>query len=195
MGLIHVEPGYGAFVTAKKLNDTLGRLWSFTEERLSHGQTPRSRLLETRIVLASLELAGVFGVPAGTPIVRISRVRIADDVPMGLEEANLPSPYFPGLESHDFEKDSLYTTLDVVYKARPTKARQTIEATEPTVEERRLLELPPRTPVLRVCRTSALDDDRVIEYVRSVWRGDRYLLTVETGITSSPLMSGLAPSP
>lgn len=192
-GLILAEPGRGVFVAEKKLDAPLGRLWSFTEETLSRGQAPRSRLLETSVVLASLDLARVFGVRDGTPLVRISRVRLADDMPMGWEVAHLPRPLFPGLESHDFGQESLYATLHEVYGAIPTKARQTVEAAEPSVQERQLLELPPRTPVLRVSRTSALADDRVIEYVRGSWRADRYLMSVEVGYRDASHFGGLAP--
>jgi DNA-binding GntR family transcriptional regulator len=179
-GVVRIEPRFGAYVPERRVTDTLDRLWSFTEERRAHGQVPRNRLLETRIVVASLELAHVFDVTPGTPLVRIVRIRIADDVPMGIEESFLPSRLFPGLEIHDFESESLYATLEAEYGGRPSHGRQTIEAAEPSDEERSLLEMPPRTPVLRVRRISSGPDGRVMEYVRSVWRGDRYLLNVET---------------
>jgi GntR family transcriptional regulator len=181
-GMIQIEPGVGAFVSKKtKLDAPLGRLWSFTEEALARGQSPRSRVLETAVILASLDLASVFGVREGTQLVRISRVRMADGVPMGLEIAHLPRPLFPGIETHDFGTESLYTTLHESYGIRPTRARQTIEAAEPSAQEQELLELAPHIPVLRVSRISATDDDQVIEYVRGSWRADRSMLTIEIG--------------
>ncbi len=180
-GVVEGEPRYGMFVARGRVDHAAGMRLSFTEEMRARGQIARSRVLETSIIPASLDLARIFGVVAGTLLVRISRVRLADDMPLGWEVSHLPSAMFPGLESHDFERASLYATLEGVYGLRFSRSRQVVEAALPTKEERDLLDLPPRTPVLRVSSTSGLDDDRVIEYVRGVWRGDRYLLTIESG--------------
>jgi GntR family transcriptional regulator len=180
-GMLAMEPGRRSFVPHQKLDAPLDRRWSFTEGMRARGFVPSSRVLETRTVAASLDLARVFDIPPGSPLVQISRVRCLGGNPVGWEVAYLPCVYFPALETHDFGQKSLYATLDELYGAWPTKVRQTVEAVLPTEEECALLEATASTPVLRVVSTAALPDDRVIEHARGVWRGDRYLLTVEKG--------------
>ncbi len=46
-------------------------------------------------------------------------------------------------------------------------------------EERQLLELPQRVPVLRIHRLTSGSYGRIVEFVRAAYRGDRYQLTVE----------------
>ena len=80
---------------------------------------------------------------------------------------------------HDFERESLYQVLRATYGLQLCWARQTLAASEPTLEEQHLLEMLGPAPILRISRVTALADDRVAEFVRSAYRGDRYLFTVE----------------
>ena len=191
-GLVYIDPGRGTFVAERALELPTAVLWSFSEEMLARGQTPSSRLLELTVIPAALDLASVFAVVPGTPFVRISRVRLANNIPMGVEVAHLPSHLFPGLESYDLERESLYATLSRVYGVRPTRGHQTIGAAMPSAEQRALLELPPETPVIRCSRTSVVDDGHAIEFVSAVYRADRYLMTVDVGYSAADQASHLA---
>ena len=178
-GVVTARRGSGTFVSANKLEQPLSGLTSFTEDVRARGQRPGSRVLDATLVPAALEFAQVFHVEIGAPLVRITRVRLADDIPLAVETSYVLGRLCPGLESTDLENGSLYATLRDVYSVRPTIARQSIEAAAPTAEERALLELPSSAPVLRMSRVSMLTDGTVVEFVRATYRGDRYLLTVE----------------
>ena len=178
-GIVYSSRGRGTFVAEKKVEQPLRGLTSFTEDVQARGQHPTSRLIETVVVPAALELAHVFGVEAGAPLVRVKRVRLADDLPLAIETTHVLQRLCPGLETHDFGTESMYATLRGVYGISPAYARQSIEAATPTAEERALLDLPPHTPVLRMSRVTKVADGTVVEFVRATYRGDRYLLTVE----------------
>jgi GntR family transcriptional regulator len=178
-GVVTTRHGWGTFVADPKVEQPLRGPTGFTEDVRARGQRPGSRVLEAAVIPAALELAHIFDIETGAPLVRIVRVRLADDMPLAIETAHVLQRLCPGLETRDLERGSLYATLHDVYAVRPVVARQSIEAAMPTVEERRLLELPAGAPVLRMSRVTMLADGTVVEFVRATYRGDRYLLTVE----------------
>lgn len=173
-------PGKGTFVADRKIiEQPLQHLTSFTQDILARGMRPSSRLLEGRIVQASFEMARLFGLAPTVEIVQVTRLRLADDEPLAIEAVHIPSALVPGLLDRDLAAESLYLILGRDYGLALVGARQTIEAAEPTVEEQRILGLDGPRPVLRISRLTHDANGHVVEYARSVYRGDRYHLTVE----------------
>lgn len=178
-GTLYTIRGRGTFVSEQRLEQPLRGLTSFTQDADARGRRATSRVLSCTVIPAPLDLAGVFGVDAGSEVVRIHRLRLQDDLPLAIETSHVLHALVPGLATHDFEKESLYSVLRESYGLQLAWARQTLAASEPTLEEQHLLDLPGPTPILRISRVTALADDRVAEFVRSAYRGDRYLFTVE----------------
>ena len=178
-GVLYTRSGKGTYVAERKIEQPLQRLSSFTQDIASRGMRPASQVLEQRLVSAPLELAGTLGVPPGSEIVRIRRLRLADDEPLALETSHLPHSVCPGILGCDLARTSLYEILRAEYGVVVRSAKQTIEASQPVTEERRLLRLPQGVPVLRIHRLTSTTDGRLVEFVRSVYRGDRYQLHVE----------------
>jgi len=173
-------PGRGTFVADRRvIEQPLRHLTSFTQDISARGMRPSSRLIESRIIQATFEMARLFGLGPGAEITQITRLRLADDEPMALESVHIPSTLVAGLLKRDLETESLYSLLANDYGLVPTSARQTFEAALPTSDEQRLLDVEPSAPVLRISRLTSDASGKVVEYVRSVYRGDRYHLTVE----------------
>jgi GntR family transcriptional regulator len=173
-------PGKGTFVADRRvIEQPLRHLTSFTQDISSRGMRPSSRLVESRTIQATFEMARLFGLGPGAEITQISRLRLADDEPLAIESVHIPSALVPGLLARDLATESLYTVLANDFGLVPTSARQTIEAALPTPDEQRLLGVESSAPVLRISRLTSDASGRVVEYVRSVYRGDRYHLTVE----------------
>ncbi len=178
-GALYARSGKGTYVAEHKIEGPLQRLTSFTEDMLARGLRPSSRVLEAERIGAPLEIAEALGLPPGAELVRIRRLRLADDEPLALETAQLPHTRCPGLLTHDLAGRSLYEVLHTEYGIGLSRARQTIEAATPDDDERSLLHLPDGVPVLRIRRLTHAADDSPIEFVRAVYRGDRYQLGVE----------------
>jgi GntR family transcriptional regulator len=83
----------------------------------------------------------------------------------------------PGIAAEDFVSGSLYRRLRERYRVDATDAVQTTEPTVTDASEARLLGVPPYSPALLFERTTRDDGNRVIEFTRSVYRGDRYRIT------------------
>lgn len=178
--LLYSHAGRGTFVSDRKIiEQPLQHLTGFTQDMLARGMRPSSRVLDGRIVHASFEMARLFGLAPTIEIVRLTRLRLADDEPLAIETVHIPAPYVPGLLDRDLSAESLYTVLNREYGLSLSGARQTIEAASPTPEEMNIFAMDAPQPVLRISRLTFDANDRVVEYVRSVYRGDRYHLTVE----------------
>lgn len=178
--LLYVVQGKGTFVADPRIiKQPLHDLTSFTQDITSRGMRPSSRVVDGRIFRATFELARLFEIAVTAEIIQLTRLRLADDEPLAIETAHIPAAYAPGLLEHDLERNSLYSILGGEYGLILAQAHQTIEADEPTDEEIRLLEMDGKRPVLRISRITFDATGRIVEYVRAVYRGDRYHLTVE----------------
>ena len=178
-GRLYTRSGKGTYVAERKIEQPLQRLTSFTEDIRARGLRPASRVLGQEILPAPLELAEILGIRPGAELVRIRRLRVADGQPLAIETSHLPHALCPGILDFDLSTESLYELLGTRYGIELRSAKQTIEASEAVPDERQLLELPPNVPVLRLHRLTMSDTGRVVEFVRAVYRGDRYQLHVE----------------
>ena len=176
-----VEPrhGSGTYVRARRLEQTIDRVTGFTDEARHLGFRPGSRLLEIGLVAADGELAEALRCRLGDELLRIVRLRTADDQPLSLQYAHL-RPSLRGLTADELERHgSLYRALELRFGVVPQRARQTIGASLPTRRERVLLEIGPHDPVLALERTTFDPDDLPFEYVRSAYRTDRYRVALD----------------
>ena len=96
---------------------------------------------------------------------------------MAIETIRIPAALVPGIEPADFEFGSLYQLLRTRYEVVVTDAVQTTEPTVTDAAESRLLGVPVYAPALLFERTTKDGSGRVIEYARSIYRGDRYRIT------------------
>jgi GntR family transcriptional regulator len=172
-GLIYRLQGRGTFVAEAKITQSV-MLSSFSEDMRARGMSPGSRVLSQEVVAASDIVASNLEVAPGSAVVRIERVRTADGEPMALERAFLPSRTFPGLEDEDLTGVSLYEVLDRRYGVPVHTAVQRIGSVTLDDEEADMLGTPGGQAAFLIQRVTRASDEAVIEYVRSLYRGDRY---------------------
>ncbi|MSP12098.1 MAG: GntR family transcriptional regulator [Chloroflexi bacterium] len=173
-GLVYSRVGKGTFVSKPKIDQQLRTLTGFSLEMTSRGSAPSSRVLEARLQPSDAGQANMLHIPAGSEIVILGRVRLADGLPLAVETVYLPHHLCPNLLRHDFAVTSLYEVLEREYSFRLTRAEQTIEAALANSRDIGLLQLIPPAPVLVMERLTFTDQDVLIEYVQSTYRGDRY---------------------
>jgi GntR family transcriptional regulator len=137
----------------------------------------RSRVEEFRVEPAGARLGHRMQLSPSAELLYVARVRVVDDAPMAIEKIRLPAAMLPGIEPADFETGSLYQLLRLRYEVVATDAVQTIEPTVTDQHEADLLTVPVYAPALLFERTTRDAVGRVIEYTRSIYRGDRYRIT------------------
>jgi hypothetical protein len=85
----------------------------------------------------------------------------------------------PGLTRQDFEDHSFYELLRERYGISIASGTQSIEPTVTSEEESEVLNVPLHTPAFLFERTTVSESGRIVEFVRSIYRGDRYRLVAD----------------
>jgi GntR family transcriptional regulator len=176
-GLIYRQRGRGTFVAYPRLDQSLMRIVSFTQDMPARGLAPSSRVLGSGLVSASREIAESMLIEPGDELARLERLRLADGEPMGIEESHLVHRLCPGiLQRHDYAVYSLREALERDYGIRPARARQTIRAVSAPARLARPLSIRPNAVLLAFERVTYSQDSVPIEFLRIYYRGDRYAL-------------------
>lgn len=183
-GYAQSQKGRGTFVTRPKLEKNIMHLRGFTEDMKQRGMAPSSKLLEQIVVPATEELAESLKIALESPVMKLRRLRLADDTPMALEQSYIPLAPFPHLETINFSKQSLYYVLRESYGVRVAWADETIEALPATREESELLTIPKRASVLSISRVIITTEQTPIEVACSRYRGDRYRALIRVPTTT-----------
>jgi GntR family transcriptional regulator len=176
-GVLTQKRGSGTFVTGSnpRVEQRLSRLTSFTEDMLARGLTPSVKWLQKIVAAPSPEEAMVLGLSTGERVVRLRRLRLANDKPMALEQAVVPARM---LVAPDLVGSSLYAALDAA-GVRPVRALQRLSAESVTGEDAAILSVPDGSPALYIERISYLADGRPVEFTKCHYRGDAYDFVVE----------------
>jgi GntR family transcriptional regulator len=175
-GSIVREQGRGSFVARPTLEKGMVRIFSFTEDMRQRGITPRTVVLAAEIVPASPEMADRMEIRPDEELVRLKRLRLAEDEPLAIEESHLVHRFCPGLLRYDFTVQSLREVMAREYGVRWSRARQTIRAIHAGEETAALLRVAPSAPLLFIERVSYAQNNAPVEFLRIQYRGDRYAL-------------------
>jgi GntR family transcriptional regulator len=165
--------GRGTFVAPPKETVPL-RLRSYSEEWGSRGRSPGSKLVEMRTEPAEPEVAAQLGLDQDAVVHVVERLRLTDDTPTSLEIAYLDASRFATLPELLSDGTSLYRLLNEHWGVEPGTAEQTIETVLASPQVARLLDAETGTPVLLLTRTTTDTSGTPFEFVRSVYRGDRF---------------------
>ncbi len=188
-GYLDRRLGVGTFVAKPTITKQI-RVTSFTEDRRQRGLVPSSRVVASTMVKAGAQLGNYLKISPAEEVITIKRLRLADGLPMTIETLSTPSDLVPGLDCAELENRSFYETLASRYGRSVVGANQTIEAAVTNEAASGLLEVPHLSPALLLERTRWSTDQRIVEHVHSVYRGDRYKFEIESVRQPSPTARG-----
>lgn len=179
-GLVEQKQGSGSLIAepVQRVEQSLSRLTSFTEDMQFRGIKTTSRWLNRAISSPSPEEIMNLAISTSETVSRIDRLRFANDIPMAIERATLPN-YI--LKDPLNVENSLYETLEKIGK-KPVRAIQHLKATNIKKEDAILLKCDEGTACLNVTRLSFLGSGEVVEFTKSVYRGDAYDFVAELRI-------------
>jgi GntR family transcriptional regulator len=177
-GLLDRRRGSGTFVREPKIAQEL-TMTSFSEEMRRRGMRPASKTLSLTTELAGAYLGRCLHVSPSEPIVVAKRLRLADGESMAIETLHVAESRVPGLTPKDLEEGSFYELLSERYRIEIVGGIQTIEPTVTNEEESGALDVPLHSPAFLFERTTRSQTGEIVEFVRSIYRGDRYRLVTE----------------
>ena len=169
--------GSGTYVQHPKISQEL-TITSFSDDMRRRGMIPGSRTLSMTTILAGARLGRSLNVSPSEQIVVVKRLRLADGESMAIETLHIPEALVPGLTPKSLT-GSFYDLLRDHYGVQIVEGIQAIEPTVTNEEESEVLGVPLQSPAFLFERTSRDDAGRTVEFVQSVYRGDRYRIVTE----------------
>lgn len=174
-GLLVRKRGVGTQVVQAQVRRTI-ELTSLYDDLAAAQRSPRTKVLELVTVPAGDDIAKDLGVPPGTPVIRLKRLRLTDTEPLALLTNHLPIDIVD-LTAEGLESRGLYETLRAA-GVNLRIANQTIGARGATKAEAVLLDERRGVPLLTMSRTAFDDKGRAVEYGTHVYRASRYSFTL-----------------
>lgn len=170
--------GKGTFVSHGRIRSDL-HLASFNEDMRAAGFVPSTQVVTAAPAAAPGPAAEHLGLGAGEPAHLLRRLRLANGVPVSVDESWIHPYLVPDLLARELT-GSLYGILSAAgYPVR--QVEQTVEAGAAAEDVAELLEVVPGSPVLVFHRRSfsgGAGQDAPIEYCVSTYRSDRYQLSM-----------------
>lgn len=165
--------GVGTFVTKPSVTSIAPSKLSFTDQMIAIGRKPSSQLIKSGVETGRPEVASALLLSQRDPIFYLSRVRLADDIPILLETAYLSLERFPDLASAEgLGEGSLYKYLSETYKVRVARIEQTLKPVLLNEEQASHLQTKPGTPSIRSEIIAYTSGGEPVEYSISVSNGD-----------------------
>jgi DNA-binding GntR family transcriptional regulator len=170
-GLMVRRRGVGTQVVHSQVKRPL-ELSSLYDDLEAAGQRPATRVLGNRIEPATARIAAALGVPEGTDVHLVERLRSAHDEPMALLRNHVPAGLVD-LGTERLEATGLYRIMRAAGITLHS-ARQSVGARLATAEEAAQLAEPEGAPLLTMERTTYDDTGRAVEFASHVYRASRY---------------------
>jgi GntR family transcriptional regulator len=168
-GLLSRRHGSGTYI-APRIEQSAGLLVGFTTDMSNRGLEPGAVWIERGVGVATPEEALTLALSVDAKVLRLARVRTANDEPLAIERAVVPAAL---LSKPDEVGHSLYAAL-AARNHRPVRGLQRLQASLATVAEAKLLSIPVGAAILRIERRAFSAEGRPVEFTRSAYRGDRY---------------------
>lgn len=163
--------GKGTFVADRPARSQL-HLASFHEDMRRLGRAPSTVVLQTELRVPPPSTTSALQIRAADKAFHVKRLRLADGVPISIDDAWYPQAVAPGMDQHDLTR-SIYDLLRVEYGHPIDHAEQSIGAISADGELARLLGVPSGAPLLAFDRVAFAGTARV-EHSYSWYRSDRY---------------------
>lgn len=176
--VVYTVQGNGTFIKPQVFTQPLTQFYSFTDTLKNSNVLIQNDIVDYKMIAADASLAKRTGYPEGVLFHKLLRLRSAKEYPLMLETTYLPKSRFVKLDINILSKSSLYEFLRTKYSFHVDKAVETFRPVMPHPEEKDLLKMSINTPCLLLERFS-YEDNMVIEYTKSIVRGDKYIFHID----------------
>ena len=160
-GVLERRVGSGTFVASTRVQEKMRGTTSFTEIMKAQGKTPSSQLISYRRTLPSEQEVEKLGIHKTENVIRMERVRYADDLPVVYEVASIPEKFIKNFKKEEVTSHFFQTLQEHGYKIA------------------NYLDIPRGHAILGLTQISYFDDGTAFEYVKSQYVGDRFEFYLE----------------
>lgn len=192
-GELRRVPGKGTFVNRSRMIKTSSRD-PFSHLAQPNGSVATGRAIEFIEEDAGSRIGQRLQLAPSARVLRTMRVCLVDDEPLAVERMYFPAHLLPGLQADDLS----VLVLDEVFKARfqitVARSSQVLRATSIDEFEAATLGVPVHAPAFFVTTTKTDTEDRVVQYMEGIYRGDRYRFLNETTTEDGAASPGANPT-
>lgn len=178
-GMIVTQRGKGSIVAKEKIEQSLQRFYQFGKEIGDTGIPAKSKVVSMQRCTPPAEISEIFGDVSERRYHKLVRLRYFKDHPVSLEYSYIPCDIAPDLESDPVENTSLAELLEQKYRHSIVKATEYLLPRISDEYESHLLGIQVHSPVFLTERITRGERGRVLEFRRSIIRGDMVKFSTE----------------
>ena len=178
-GILTRYVGSGTFVASDRVREKMRGTTSFTEIIQNLGKTPSSKVLSYQKTKANEVECDKLQLKKGAQIIRMERIRYADELPICYEVASIPYRLIEDFAKNDIA-NHFYDTLANAGK-KIGRSEQIISAKIVNKEIANFLSIKQSSAILALTQVSyfANTDETPFEYVLSQYVGERFEFYLE----------------
>lgn len=175
-GILERRLGSGTYVASQKVQEKMSGIMSFTDIMRANGHVPSSKLVSYRVTKPSLSEKEKLQIKDNDTVLRMERVRFADDVPICYEVATIPFSMVSQF-SKDEISTSLYKTLEKKAGFEIGNVIEHIGASVANENDARLLSVRKGEALVTRRQVTELSNGIPFEYVRASYVAERFEFT------------------
>ncbi|WP_373760532.1 GntR family transcriptional regulator [Streptococcus ferus] len=176
-GILERRVGSGTYIASSRVQEKMRGTTSFTEIVKSQGKKPSSKLISYHRVHPNDREVKHLDIQPNSYVIRMERVRFADDIPVVFEVAAVPERIIKPFAKKDITEHFFQTLMDNGFTIG--KNQQTISAKVADQATADYLDISKGQAILALTQVSYLDDGTPFEYVRSQYVGGRFEFYLE----------------
>ncbi|MCW2679318.1 MAG: GntR family transcriptional regulator [Frankiales bacterium] len=181
-GLVRKEKGRGSFVRGPRRSEfVVQEVRGFFDEMDEQGQAVSTDVLLLETTVAPAEEAALLGIPTGSQVLQLDRLRKVEGEPICLARTLLPLPRFAALADEDLSSSSLYEVLQRRFAVEPRTGWRTVEATAADRGTASLLDVRAGSPLLLLTSLNVDATGQPFEHFTAWYRADRTSFRIEVG--------------
>lgn len=174
-GILERRLGSGTYVASQKVQEKMSGIMSFTEITQANGQIPSSKLISYQIGKPSLSEKEHLNLNPDSEVLRMERIRFADETPICYEVVTIPYHLVENLSKDDISTH-LYETLNK-NGYRIGRVTEHISAAVANENDARLLNAKKGEALITRRQVTELSNGQPFEYTRARYVAERFEFT------------------
>ena len=174
-GILERHIGSGTYIARKKVQEKMSGIMSFTEITQANGQIPSSKLISYQIGKPSLSEKERLNLNPDSEVLRMERIRFADETPICYEVVTIPYHLVENLSKDDISTH-LYETLNK-NGYRIGRVTEHISAAVANENDARLLNAKKGEALITRRQVTELSNGQPFEYTRARYVAERFEFT------------------
>ena len=172
-GLIYKSQGKGTFISKNRVRYPLTEFMPTTQDMNRRGWKSGIEVLSFKEIETRSPFTETLELQTDDTVYELCRLRLGNEIPVGIQWAYLPVKICPGLIDLDLSA-SLTQTMETHFNVVFWRANEILRARLPTKFEAQHLQIDKEQPVIYMERQTYSFEGHPVEFLQSVWRSDLY---------------------